>query len=494
MQRLGHVFGTVVVVCGVCVGVSATAQEAPTNWLKNPSLENAAGDRPAEWQTFTWGGAGSFEYDGVARSGQRSVALSSAQGADLSWGCIVPVDPYARYRLSGYIKTENVRPVRGRGVLLNVHNIQPVATRPMTGTNDWTLVEVEFETGEHDAIQVNCTLGAWGLASGKAWFDDLKLEQIARPHLPAPRITIDAGKVSAPLSPYIYGQFIEHLGRCIYGGIWAELLEDRKFFYPVGGRESPWQPVGGADAVRMQTAGALVGAHTPVVTLTDGAPRGLAQGDLGLVAGQEYVGRIWLAGTPESGPVQVSLVWGAAPAARQTLTIPDLTEEFTKRPLRFTAAASTDDARLEITAAGRGSFRVGTLSLMPADNVQGLRADTLALLKQLNAPIYRWPGGNFVSGYDWRDGIGDPDRRPPRKNPAWEGVEHNDFGIDEFLAFCRILKAEPYITVNSGLGDAAMAAAEVEYVNGAADTPMGQRRAANGHAKPYGVRFWAVGN
>ena len=71
---------------------------------------------------------------------------------------------------------------------------------------------------------------------------------------------------------------------------------------------------------------------------------------------------------------------------------------------------------------------------MPADNVRGFRADTLALFKQLHATIYRWPGGNFVSGYDWRDGIGPRDRRPPRKNPAWTGVEHNDVGIDEFVS------------------------------------------------------------
>ena len=71
---------------------------------------------------------------------------------------------------------------------------------------------------------------------------------------------------------------------------------------------------------------------------------------------------------------------------------------------------------------------------MPADNVDGFRPEVLALLKELDSPVYRWPGGNFVSGYDWRDGIGDRDRRPPRKNPAWTGVEHNDVGIHEFMA------------------------------------------------------------
>ena len=131
---------------------------------------------------------------------------------------------------------------------------------------------------------------------------------------------------------------------------------------------------------------------------------------------------------------------------------------------------------------------------MPADNVHGWRRDTLALLRELDAPIYRWPGGNFVSGYDWKDGIGERDRRPPRKNPAWKGVEHNDVGLDEFMTLVRELGTEPYIAVNTGLGGVEAAAQEIEYVNGAATTPMGRLRAQNGHPAPYGVKWWGIGN
>ncbi|MFZ1269766.1 MAG: alpha-L-arabinofuranosidase C-terminal domain-containing protein, partial [Bacteroidales bacterium] len=120
--------------------------------------------------------------------------------------------------------------------------------------------------------------------------------------------------------------------------------------------------------------------------------------------------------------------------------------------------------------------------------------DVIALLKELNAPVYRWPGGNFVSGYNWKDGIGDRDRRPPRKNPAWQGVEHNDVGLHEFIAFCEILGTEPYIAVNAGLGDSKQAREEVEYCNGSADTPMGRLRAANGHPEPWNVKWWSIGN
>jgi len=123
-----------------------------------------------------------------------------------------------------------------------------------------------------------------------------------------------------------------------------------------------------------------------------------------------------------------------------------------------------------------------------------MRTDTLGLLKELNSPVYRWPGGNFVSGYNWKDGIGDRNKRPPRKNPAWQGIEHNDFGLDEFIAFCRELDTEPYIAVNSGLGDAASAAQELEYANGGPETPMGRLRAENGRPEPYGVKWWGIGN
>ena len=108
--------------------------------------------------------------------------------------------------------------------------------------------------------------------------------------------------------------------------------------------------------------------------------------------------------------------------------------------------------------------------------------------------MYRWPGGNFVSGYDWRDGIGPRDLRPPRRNPAWTGVEHNDFGFHEFIRFCRLLDTVPLVTVNTGFGDAYSAAAQLEYANGSADTHMGSLRAQNGDPEPFNLKYWCIGN
>ncbi len=179
---------------------------------------------------------------------------------------------------------------------------------------------------------------------------------------------------------------------------------------------------------------------------------------------------------------------------RESIAVKTLTPEYATTTLTFTAQGSTDNGRLEIVGYGKGAFRIGAVSLMPADNIQGWRVDTLARLRELDSPVYRWPGGNFVSGYDWKDGIGDRDRRPPRKNPAWKGIESNDVGIDEFMVLVRELGTEPYIAVNTGLGGIESAAEEVQYLNGAATTPMGKRRADNGHAKPYGVKWWGIGN
>jgi alpha-N-arabinofuranosidase len=304
---------------------------------------------------------------------------------------------------------------------------------------------------------------------------------------PKTAVTVDLTKRGEPISKYVYGQFIEHLGQCIYGGIWAEMLEDRKFYYPIGSEKSPWKTPG---PVGMTSDYSFVGEHALVIPQRSA----IRQGGLGLVQGKRYLGYIWLRPMGKSSTVEVALRWAGDPNGVQVAGITAETDRYEKFPFEFTSGGDTTEGALELTVTGDSRSLVGTISLMPADNVEGMRADTLALLKELNSPIYRWPGGNFVSGYDWRDGIGERDRRPPRPNLAWDLLESNDFGIDEFMTLCRLLDTEPYIAVNSGFGDDHSAAKEVEYVNGSADTPMGRLRAANGHVEPYGVKWWGIGN
>ena len=130
----------------------------------------------------------------------------------------------------------------------------------------------------------------------------------------------------------------------------------------------------------------------------------------------------------------------------------------------------------------------------PHADEHGLRRDVLAALHDLNLRAVRYPGGNFLSGYHWEDGIGPKDQRPRRRDLAWRSTETNEFGTDEFLHFCHELKVEPMLGVNMGTGTIQDAANLVEYCNAPAGTAYADMRVRNGHAAPYGVKYWCVGN
>ena len=100
-------------------------------------------------------------------------------------------------------------------------------------------------------------------------------------------------------------------------------------------------------------------------------------------------------------------------------------------------------------------------------------------------PMLRFPGGNFVSGYHWEDGVGPLDGRPPLPNPAWHGAEWNHVGTDEWLRLCELTGAEPLVCNNAGDGTPDEARRWIEYCNAAADTPMGRKRAENGREEPW---------
>lgn len=315
---------------------------------------------------------------------------------------------------------------------------------------------------------------------------------------------VDAHTTGAPIANDLYGFFSEFLANIYDHGLWAEMISDRKFFYPINSSatqtppnsrrfDARWKPVGPDGDVVMDASDAYVGEHSPKITLDATTPRGIQQSGLGLEAGKRYTGRVILAADPGT-QIHVSLIWGPNPTDRQTIPIQSVGTDYAKYPLTFTAGADTQDASIEIVGTGSGSFHIGAVSLMPADNIDGYRADLIALYKQIGVTLIRWPGGNFTSGYDWRDGIGDADKRPPRYDFAWGALESNDMGIDDYMKLVKILGLDPYICVNDGFGDAFSAAQEVEYVNGAADTPMGKLRAANGHPAPYNVKWWNVGN
>src|SRR6516225_8200687 len=114
----------------------------------------------------------------------------------------------------------------------------------------------------------------------------------------------------------------------------------------------------------------------------------------------------------------------------------------------------------------------------PLSDADGFRKDVLDAVKGLNVSVLRWPGGNFVSGYNWEDGIGPKDKRPVRRDDAWGAIEPNQFGTDDFLKYCERTGAVPYICINAGLGTVEQARRWVEYCNEPAHTHYADLRRA----------------
>jgi len=156
--------------------------------------------------------------------------------------------------------------------------------------------------------------------------------------------SVDASKTGPAISPYVYGQFVEHAGGLVYAGLWSEMLDDRKFFYPVGpapasapeagrrGAGGPfgrrvgpgrWNPIGPADSVVMDAKNPFVGDHTPLIKQSGSEPRGIRQTGLNFVQGATYNGRIQLAGDP-AAKVSINIVYDEG-GARQTVALGRLT-------------------------------------------------------------------------------------------------------------------------------------------------------------------------
>ncbi len=295
------------------------------------------------------------------------------------------------------------------------------------------------------------------------------------------------------ISPLIYGDFFEHIPGAFYDSLWAETIMDRKFYYQAG-REglSPWHVTGKVEssedcysengyAAVLKAGGAIFQKATLQKKKYEGYFYASGNGTLGVSVGQS------------KQSVAVSGGW---------------------KKYSFTAVSdSVAEQEISFTAEN-GEIKLDSLSLMPEDNYFGMRKDMLDVLKELGATNYRWPGGNFVSGYDWQWGIGDKDKRVCVRNEAWfadtgnvqddirrlksgnfySKIEPNDMGVDEYMAMCSYLGSEPFLAVNTGNGTPENAAAMVEYCNGATTTEYGAKRAANGHSEPYGVTYWGVGN
>ncbi len=130
----------------------------------------------------------------------------------------------------------------------------------------------------------------------------------------------------------------------------------------------------------------------------------------------------------------------------------------------------------------------------PTANADGFRLDVVELVAELGATTIRYPGGNFVSGYRWEDGVGPREERPRRRDLAWHSVETNQVGLDDFARWAALVGSEIMYAVNLGTRGVLEALDVLEYANGAPGTALADRRIANGAPEPHGIRMWCLGN
>lgn len=319
-------------------------------------------------------------------------------------------------------------------------------------------------------------------------------------------IHIDLNHVVGEVHPHLYGANLEHIGRSIYGGVWAEMLFNRKFAghdrmyigeseglnhqHPSYGVVLPWEGVNpDPDAVLYvhDHTTFYTGVQSQRITIlrNDGQSHGIQQGGLMLRAGHYYVCRLVLKGQGQSAHITLG---------GDEWIVPSVFDQWTTVEHTFRATSTHSDGIFAITFSDPGSLWVGCASLMPADHIDGFRPDVLTALRRLSPTFLRLPGGNFASAYHWRRGIGDRDLRPPYLDPAWNAWEPNDVGTHEYARLCELIGAELLLTVNMGDGSPEEAAAWVAYCNAPIGTSFAALRADNGHPEPFTVNTWFVGN
>jgi alpha-N-arabinofuranosidase len=336
-------------------------------------------------------------------------------------------------------------------------------------------------------------------------------------------ITIDARKVENRISPLLYGQFLEFMYEGMKGGLHAELIRNRSFEeapniiglsrywdrYPDDRNDDYALAFLWDDAVaypqqrqmKVVTGERETKEHSLRVDARDGVIRrhGFYQARIPVRADVEYRGYLWLKGTDYTGPVTVALESDVNEGeVYASADIKGIADEWRKYEFILRPNRNDSLARLAVLFPGRGRVWVDQISLMPGDAMPGaVRRDVFEKIKALKPAFIRWPGGNVAQDYRWLWGVGPRDERFTWANLSWKNEpEPSDFGTDEFILFARAVGAEPSITVNvEGRGASVEeAAAWVEYCNGPATSKYGAMRAANGHATPFAVKFWEVGN
>lgn len=305
-------------------------------------------------------------------------------------------------------------------------------------------------------------------------------------------IEVDAGAVQHQIPTTIFGTFLEAIGRSIYGGLWAEILQNPSLeanLWSAGnvrgmlehepelvrasalGLPLPWEPLNVKQGNRYEPReGDAANSNQSLFLM------GLPDQETGIKQQvylpvhriASYTGSVYARATDGPAGLTISIRNRTSGAVLGNAEVNANSKDWTRYTfelkLKPGSVQPLEPVDFVISLVRAQRVLLDQVSLMPADNVDGMDPDAVAMSRDMKSPVLRF-GGNFTSGYHWRDGVGPRDKRVNMLNLAWGIPEYNQFGTDEYLEYCRLIGAEPQIALNLGSGTPQEAADWVRYVN-----------------------------
>ena len=318
------------------------------------------------------------------------------------------------------------------------------------------------------------------------------------------------------VSPFLFGNNLEHTRSSVCNGLSAQMLKNRKFV----GKPSAMEGVAqGWYVIGEKTYCAFSTPYThhysehyhmkrmlecnaqQVINFNVGEESGIGQHEIFISSGIIYEFAIVLK-SKENMVLQISLSdrWGKTVYVSDSLNVKK-NDQWERYTLELSPLQDDPDGDLRITFSTEGCLDIGCVSLMNKNNFRGMRIDVIEAMKDIGIKLLRWPGGNFAGEYNWFDGLLPVDERAPLESyqhletqPHTLGYDFHEINTDDFIALCREIGAEPFITINPAWNTPEENAAWVEYCNGNANTAYGSLRAERGNAEPYNVMLWSLGN
>lgn len=318
------------------------------------------------------------------------------------------------------------------------------------------------------------------------------------------------------VSPFLFGNNLEHTRSSVCNGLSAQMLKNRKFV----GKPSAMEGVAqGWYVIGEKTYCAFSTPYThhysehyhmkrmlecnaqQVINFNVGEESGIGQHEIFISSSIIYEFAIVLK-SKENMVLQISLTdrWGKTVYASDSLNVKK-NDQWERYTLELSPLQDDPDGDLRITFSTVGCLDIGCVSLMNKNNFRGMRIDVIEAMKDVGIKLLRWPGGNFAGEYNWFDGLLPVDERAPLESyqhletqPHTLGYDFHEINTDDFIALCREIGAEPFITINPAWNTPEENAAWVEYCNGNANTTYGSLRAERGNAEPYNVMLWSLGN